>query len=198
MHVPPLPISKELSGYEFADRFRYAVAIANVDIYRATTHNKGIFNGIDAVVIATGNDFRAVEAGGHSYAAKDGSYKSLTHAEINDDQFTYTLRVPLAVGTVGGLTSLHPLARISLEILGKPSANELMEIAASTGLANNFSAIKVLITSGIQKGHMQLHLNNILTSLRANAMEKEGAFHFFKEKTISFAAVQNFIDDLRR
>jgi hydroxymethylglutaryl-CoA reductase len=144
-------IASDLTTMEFADKFKLAVDIADIDIYRATTHNKGIFNGIDAVVIATGNDYRAVEAGGHSYASNDGKYKSLTHIELKNDIFTYTLRMPLSIGTVGGLTSIHPLARLSLRILKDPTAPELMQIAAVAGLANNFSAIRALITSGIQK-----------------------------------------------
>ncbi len=143
--------------HEFARRFGLAVKIAEIDPYRAVTHNKGIFNGIDAVILATANDFRAVEAGGHAYAVKGGKYRSLTHMESEGERFRYTLTVPMAVGTVGGLTSAHPLARLSLKILGYPSARELMQIAAAAGMANNFSAIKALTTQGIQEGHMKLH-----------------------------------------
>jgi len=189
--------SQEFSSGEFADRFRKAVTIAEKDIYRAVTHNKGIFNGVDAVIIATGNDFRAVEAGGHAYAAKDGTYKSLTHLEIEDNIFTYTLRMPLAIGTTGGLTSSHPLARISLEILGNPTAPELMQIAAATGLANNFSAIRALITSGIQKGHMKFHLKKILNSLNANDIENKLTALHFKSRTVSYAEVEQFLNNLR-
>ncbi|HBB90704.1 MAG: hypothetical protein A2X22_01815 [Bacteroidetes bacterium GWF2_49_14] len=156
--------SKDLTGIrgaddpnQFARRFGLAARIAEIDPYRAVTHNKGIFNGIDAVILATGNDFRAVEAGGHAWAAKDGKYQSLTRIEQTGDLFRYTLTVPMAVGTVGGLTSAHPLARLSLRILGNPSARELMQIAAAAGMANNFSAVKALITNGIQEGHMKLH-----------------------------------------
>jgi hydroxymethylglutaryl-CoA reductase len=189
--------SQEFLSGEFADRFRKAVTIAEKDIYRAVTHNKGIFNGVDAVIVATGNDFRAVEAGGHAYAARDGTYKSLTHLEIEDEIFTYTLRMPLAIGTTGGLTSSHPLARISLEILGNPTAPELMQIIAATGLANNFSAIRALITSGIQKGHMKFHLNKILNSLNANDIENKLTAMHFKSRTVSFAEVELFINNLR-
>ncbi|MEE4260824.1 MAG: hypothetical protein V2I62_13755, partial [Bacteroidales bacterium] len=133
-------VDENMSGEEFAQKFQHAVHIAEIDVYRATTHNKGIFNGIDAVAIATGNDFRAIEAAGHTYASRSGKYKSLTSVELKDGKFKYTLSLPLAMGTVGGLTSLHPLAKHSLEMLGKPSAEELMMITASVGLANNFSA----------------------------------------------------------
>jgi hydroxymethylglutaryl-CoA reductase len=189
--------SPTYTSSEFADRFKRAVDIANIDIYRAVTHNKGIFNGIDAVLIATGNDFRAVEAGGHAYAAKDGPYKSLTRIKIEDDNFYYTLQMPLAIGTRGGLTTVHPLAKISLDILDNPSATELMQIVAAAGLANNFSAIKALITTGIQKGHMKFHLNKILNTLNSNEKEKKKASLFFKNSDISYAAVKNFINKLR-
>jgi hydroxymethylglutaryl-CoA reductase len=189
--------SPTFTSSEFADRFKRAVDIANIDIYRAVTHNKGIFNGIDAVLIATGNDFRAVEAGGHAFAAKDGPYKSLTRIKIEDDNFYYTLQMPLAIGTRGGLTTVHPVAKISLEILGNPSAIELMQIVAAAGLANNFSAIRALITTGIQKGHMKFHLNKILNTLNSNEKEKKKASLFFKNSDISYAAVKNFITKLR-
>lgn len=189
--------SEELSSEAFAEKFRIAVTIADHDMYRAVTHNKGIFNGIDAVIIATGNDFRAVEAGGHAYAAKDGVYKSLTHLKIENGIFTYTLQVPLAIGTTGGLTSSHPMAKISLQILDNPSAHELMQVAAATGLANNFSAIRALITSGIQKGHMTFHLHKILSSLDASDIEKKITALYFKSRTVSYTAVNNFLINLR-
>lgn len=187
-------ISGDLSPFEYAQKFKMAVDIANIDVYRATTHNKGIYNGIDAVVLATGNDFRAVEACGHSYASREGHYKSLTTAELNDKSFKYTLRVPMALGTVGGLTTVHPLAKLSLDILGNPSAKELMEITAAAGLANTFSAVRALTTSGIQKGHMKFHLNNILSSLNATEDQKHKAIAFFKDKKVSHKAVQEFLN----
>lgn len=186
-------ISGDLSPLEYAQKFKLAVDIANIDVYRATTHNKGIYNGLDAVVLATGNDFRAVEACGHSYASKDGHYKSLTTVELKNNRIKYILRVPMALGTVGGLTSVHPLAKLSLEILGNPSAKELMEIAAAAGLANTFSAVRALTTSGIQKGHMRFHLNNILSSLNATDEQKVKATEFFKDKKVSHKAVQEFL-----
>jgi len=180
-----------------ADRFATAVRIAQIDPYRATTHNKGIFNGIDAVVMATGNDFRAVEACGHTFALKDGQYKSLSRCTIQGDLFRFELEVPLSLGTVGGLTALHPLAKRSLELLGNPSASELMCIAASVGLAQNFAAVRSLVTTGIQKGHMKMHLTNILNHLSATAEEAAAAQHFFAHQTISFSAVRAFLEQLR-
>lgn len=181
----------------FAKRFSQAVHIATVDKHRATTHNKGIFNGIDAVVIATGNDFRAVEAGGHAFASHKKKYQSLTSLSLNENTFKYTLEIPLALGTVGGLTNLHPMAKTALEILGNPTANELMGIVSAVGLANNFSAVTTLITSGIQKGHMKLHLQNILSTLGANSSEKNHAISHFEDKTVSYNDVRNYLTKLR-
>lgn len=195
--IDELAVLSNYSGKEFADRFETAVKIAQVDPYRATTHNKGIFNGIDAVVLATGNDFRAVEACGHAYASKSGKYASLTDIEVKSGKFKYTLKIPMALGTVGGLTSLHPLAKLTMEILGKPSASELMNIAASVGLANNFSAVRALISKGIQPGHMKMHLNNILNQLSATEEEKQSAIEFFKDKTVSFSNVESYLTVLR-
>ena len=123
----------------FAEKFKQAVSIAEVEPYRAVTHNKGIMNGIDAVVLATGNDFRAIEAGVHAYASKDGKYSSLTHCSIENDTFKFWIEIPLALGTVGGLTSLHPLVKFALEMLEKPSAKDLMRIVAVAGLAQRSS-----------------------------------------------------------
>ena len=186
--------SDAMGPYEFAQKFVNAVKIAQVDTNRAVTHNKGIMNGIDAVVLATGNDFRAVEACAHAYAARSGQYQSLSEAKIIGDEFHFTLKLPLAIGTVGGLTSLHPLAKASLMILEKPSAEKLMMIMASVGLAQNFSAVKSLITTGIQKGHMKLHLLNVLNQLGANQKQVEEAKLFFKDKVVSFSAVRDFLE----
>ena len=190
-------VDENLDGRAFAEKFKKAVDIAHIDPYRAATHNKGIYNGIDAVVIATGNDFRATEAAGHSYAARNGQYASLSYAEIKDDIFRFTLDVPLALGTVGGLTSLHPLAKKSLELLGNPSAKELMMIAATMGLANNYAAVKSLTTKGIQQGHMKMHLANILNQLGATEKEKTLAEEYFKDKTVSYSEAERFIKNLR-
>ena len=188
---------KELTGNAFAERFVRAINIAKSETRRAVTHNKGIMNGIDAVVLATGNDFRAVEAGVHAYAAKNGYYSSLTHAKIENDIFRFWIEIPLALGTVGGLTSLHPIVKFSLELLQKPSAKELMELVAVAGLAQNFAAVKSLITVGIQKGHMKMHLMNILNQLEASAFEKEQALQHFKEQPVSHSAVATYVTALR-
>jgi hydroxymethylglutaryl-CoA reductase len=184
-------------GIEFANKFIKAVEIANSDVSRAVTHNKGIMNGVDAVVIASGNDFRAVAAGVHAYAVKDGKYKSLSKAEIINDTFKFSIRLPLALGTVGGLTNLHPLVKWCHELLGNPNAKKLMSCIASTGLAQNFAAVKSLITTGIQKGHMKMHLLNILNQLDANEKEKNLTVKFFKDKKISYHDVANFVQNIR-
>ena len=181
----------------FAKKFKTAVEIAVKDTHRAVTHNKGIMNGVDSVVIATGNDFRAVEACAHSYASKDGKYKSLTHVEISKNKFKYWIELPISIGTVGGLTNLHPLVNWSLKLLGDPSAKDLMKIIAVSGLAQNFAAIKSLITNGIQKGHMKMHLSNILNLLDTNANEKSQLIEFFNEKLVSHSLVKNKLKEIR-
>lgn len=187
-----------LSAEEFALRFERAVNIARIDPYRATTHNKGIMNGIDAVVIATGNDFRAVESCAHTYACRDGVYRSLSMCKVENNMFRFWMDIPIAVGTVGGLTSLHPLAKRSLELLGNPNAKRLMEIIAAVGLAQNFAALRSLTTVGIQAGHMKMHLSNILAGFKATDEEAEKAKHFFEGKTVSVAAVRDYIESLRK
>ncbi len=182
----------------FAEKIIQAIQIAEIEPYRAVTHNKGIMNGVDAVVLATGNDFRAVEAGVHAYASRSGLYSSLSHAKIENGIFTYWIEIPLALGTVGGLTSLHPLVKIAHEILGKPSAQELMQIVASVGLAQNFAALRSLTTTGIQEGHMKMHINNILNQYQATEEERKAISKHFKENTISHSAVVAFIDGLRK
>ncbi len=182
---------------EFAVKFAQAIHIAEIEPYRATTHNKGIMNGVDALVIATGNDFRAVEACAHTYAARKGTYSSLTHCEIKDSIFRFWIDLPLALGTVGGLTSLHPLVKLSLAILEQPNAKELMEMVAVAGLAQNFGAVGSLVTSGIQKGHMKMHLLNILNQLEATDKEKTYFIHFFKDKTVSHHLVAKELKRLR-
>jgi len=170
--VEELDEDKTILPKVFAEKFLQAIKIAEVEPYRAVTHNKGIMNGVDAVVLATGNDFRAVEAGVHAFASRNGTYSSLTHATIENDIFKFWIEIPLALGTVGGLTGLHPLVKLSLELLNNPSAKELMEIAAVAGLAQNFAALQSLITTGIQQGHMKMHLINILNQYDANISEK--------------------------
>ena len=195
--VSELNEDANITSSEFAEKFLTAVKIAEVEPYRAVTHNKGIMNGIDAVVLATGNDFRAVEAGVHAFASKNGSYTSLSHAKIENGIFTFWLEVPLALGTVGGLTNLHPLVKFSLEMLGNPSATELMEIVAVAGLAQNFAALRSLTTSGIQQGHMKMHLNNILNQHQATKEEKHQVLAHFENKTASHNLVVDFLESLR-
>jgi hydroxymethylglutaryl-CoA reductase len=189
--VSSLVENESINAEEFAEKFIRAIQIAKIEPYRAVTHNKGIMNGIDAVVLATGNDFRAIEAGIHAYAGKDGRYSSLTHAEVVDGVFRFWIEIPLSLGTVGGLTSLHPLVKLALEMLGKPNAKELMQVVAVAGLAQNFAAIRSLVTTGIQKGHMKMHLVNILNQLEATDAEKKHFINFFKDKTVTHSAVVN-------
>ncbi len=191
-------IDRNMNAQQFAEKFERAVRIAQADTYRATTHNKGIMNGIDAVVLATGNDFRAIEACAHTYAARNGKYSSLTEVSIENGTFRYELTVPLSLGTVGGLTSLHPLARFSLELLNNPEAEQLMMISAAVGLANNFSAIKSLTTKGIQVGHMKMHLYNILNHIGVTHEEKEKIVLYFKDKKVSFSNVKALVSNLRK
>lgn len=183
---------------EFAEKFVQAVKIAEIEPFRAVTHNKGIMNGIDAVILATGNDFRAVEAGVHAYASRNGKYSSLSHAKIENGIFTFWMEIPLALGTVGGLTSLHPLVKMALQILGKPSAHELMQIVAVTGLAQNFAALRSLTTTGIQEGHMKMHINNILNQFQTSDDERKLIKTHFENNTISHAAVVEFIENLKK
>lgn len=189
--------NQEMAPQKFAEKMKLAADIAWHDTGRAVTHNKGIFNGVDAVVLATGNDFRAVEAAGHAHAARDGMYRSLSKVEISNDTFMMQLEMPLALGAVGGLTRLHPLAAKSLEILHQPDAKTLMKIAAAVGLANNFAAMASLVTTGIQQGHMKMHLRNILSSLHATKEESEKALAWFSDKTVSVAAVRTFLLSLK-
>lgn len=182
----------------FAEKFIQAIRIAEIEPFRAVTHNKGIMNGIDAVVLATGNDFRAVEAGIHAYASKDGQYTSLSHAKIENGLFTFWMEIPLALGTVGGLTSLHPLVKLALQMLEKPSASQLMQIVASVGLAQNFAALRSLTTTGIQEGHMKMHLNNILNQFDATEEERAQVKKHFKTHAVSHSAAVNLIQSLRK
>jgi len=195
--IEELQVDPKIPALKFAEKIVQAVKIAQVEPYRAVTHNKGIMNGIDAVVLATGNDFRAVEAGVHAYAAKNGSYTSLTHASLENGIFRFWMEVPLALGTVGGLTSLHPLVKLALEILGNPSAKELMQIVAVAGLAQNFAAVRSLVTTGIQEGHMKMHLLNILNQLGATEIEKKTLINHFKKNSATHSAVVVAFEKLR-
>ncbi|EHL16028.1 hydroxymethylglutaryl-CoA reductase, degradative [Peptoanaerobacter stomatis] len=166
-------VKKEaLGGEEVVDKIISAYKFANADPFRATTHNKGIMNGISAVVLATGNDTRAIESGAHSYAAISGKYKSLTTWQKDKDgDLVGTIEIPLAVGLVGGATKIHPVAQAAIKILGVKTAGELGDIIASVGLAQNLAAIKALATEGIQRGHMSLHAKNIAVTAGAKGEE---------------------------
>jgi hydroxymethylglutaryl-CoA reductase len=158
-----------LDGREVVERIVEAYALAAVDPYRAATHNKGIMNGIDAVVIATGNDWRAVEAGAHAYACRSGSYSSLSAWEVDKSgNLVGTLEVPMALGIVGGATQVHPTARVALKVLGAKTAQELAEVTVSVGLAQNLAALRALATEGIQRGHMQLHARQVAIAAGAH------------------------------
>ncbi|MFB3765372.1 MAG: hydroxymethylglutaryl-CoA reductase, degradative [Methanotrichaceae archaeon] len=152
----------DIGGAEIVDAIIQAAALAEVDPYRAATHNKGIMNGVTAVVLATGNDTRAVESGAHAYASVGGRYKSLTRFEKNKDgDLVGTIELPVAVGLVGGATRSHPVAKSAVKILGVKSADDLSRIIASVGLSQNFAALRALASEGIQRGHMTLHAKNI-------------------------------------
>ena len=190
--------SKYLETKIFANKFKQSVEIANMDISRAVTHNKGIFNGVDAVLLATGNDYRATAAAAHAYASRDGKYKGLTTVTLTDQTFRYELEIPLALGTVGGITQIHPTVKNVMAILKNPDASKLMMIAAASGLANNFSAVASLITTGIQSGHMKMHLSNILNQFNTSDIERNIANEYFSERTVSHSAVEDFLHSLRK
>ena len=196
--VEQLSEDKNIDAHEFAQKFATAVKIAEIEPYRAVTHNKGIMNGIDAVILATGNDFRAVEAGIHAYASKSGQYSSLSHVKIENGIFTFWMDIPLAIGTIGGLTNLHPLVKFSMELLGKPNAEQLMQIVASAGLAQNFAALRSLTTTGIQQGHMKMHLMNILNQHQATKEEKQNVLNYFKNTTVSHSLVIDYLEKIRK
>lgn len=187
---------KDMPPGVFVQRMRWAADIAWHDVSRAVTHNKGIFNGIDAVVLSTGNDYRAVEASGHAFASRTGQYRALSRIELKDDFFSLQTEVPMALGTVGGLTKLHPLASKTLQILKAPDAETLMKIATAIGLANNFAAMASLVTTGIQQGHMKMHLHNIIHSLNVDSQHIPVIENHFKDKTVSVSAVRELVEKL--
>jgi hydroxymethylglutaryl-CoA reductase len=195
--IKDLVDGNNITPEEFAQKFHRAVRIAEIEPYRATTHNKGIYNGIDAVIIATGNDFRAIEAAGHTYASRNGQYESLTHCSIDNGEFKFWIEVPMALGTIGGLTGLHPMVKFAHQMLGKPNAEELMGIVAASGLAQNFAALRALTTTGIQKGHMKMHLFNILNQLEATEQERKTMVEYFADKVPHHAEVINKFCELR-
>jgi hydroxymethylglutaryl-CoA reductase len=161
----------DFAGEEVAQGIVEAWAFAAADPYRAATHNKGIMNGVDAVVIATGNDWRAIEAGAHAYAARSGRYTSLSTWARDGDELIGTLEMPLALGTVGGATRVHPTAQVALKILDLANARQLAGIVAAVGLAQNMAALRALATEGIQRGHMRLHARQVAIAAGAQGEE---------------------------
>lgn len=182
----------EAECHQFAQKFEQAIRISQADVSRAVTHNKGIFNGIDALAVATGNDFRAIEACGHAFAARNGHYSGLTDVHIQDGLFRFSIEMAMAVGVVGGVTAVHPLSKLAKRILGNPSALELMMYLAVAGLASNFGAVKALVSVGIQQGHMKMHLSNILNQLNIPEGKRVEIQHYFQDKTVSFSEVEAY------
>ncbi|MBS3777815.1 MAG: hydroxymethylglutaryl-CoA reductase, degradative [Candidatus Thermoplasmatota archaeon] len=192
---------KELIGGEkVVNAFLESVELAKIDPYRAATHNKGIMNGMDAVIIATGNDFRAVESGAHAYAARNGQYTSLTeYWKDETGNLVGEIKVPLALGTVGGAGSIHPAAQVCKKIMGVTSAHKLAEHVASVGLAQNFAAVLALSTVGIQKGHMSLHAKNI--AMMAGADENqidEIAKLLIEEKKVNLQRAKELVEQRKK
>ncbi|MFX1317504.1 MAG: hydroxymethylglutaryl-CoA reductase, degradative [Promethearchaeota archaeon] len=192
--------ARDLGGPHVVEGILKAYAFAQADPYRCATHNKGIMNGIDAVLLATGQDFRAVEAGAHTYAAiQDGGYQSLTHYEKTPEgDLRGTIELPMAVGLVGGATRTHPVARLCVKILGIKTATELAQIIVSVGLAQNLAALRALSQEGIQAGHMKLHARNV--AIAAGASEREVdqvAQKMIAEKRVRFDAAQEILAELR-
>lgn len=190
---------EELGGTDIVDRILSAFAFAFSDTYRAVTHNKGIMNGIDAVSIATGQDFRAIEAAAHAYASRDGKYRSLTtFSKSSNGDLVGRIEIPLSVGIVGGISIVHPVARMGLKILGVKSASELACVIASAGLAQNLAAIRALSTEGIQKGHMKLHAKNIAVAAGATGKLVDIVSEtMYKQSKISLDSARRILHDLR-
>jgi hydroxymethylglutaryl-CoA reductase len=186
---------RTFEGREVAERIAEAYAFAAADPYRATTHNKGIMNGVDAVVIATGNDWRAIEAGAHAYAVRDGRYTSLSQWEQTPQgDLVGTLEIPMAVGIVGGATRVHPLPQVVLKILGVKTSRELAEIIVAVGLAQNLAALRALATEGIQRGHMSLHARQVAIAAGAAGDEVERvAAQLVQERTVRLDRAQEIL-----
>ncbi|MBI5000777.1 MAG: hydroxymethylglutaryl-CoA reductase, degradative [Euryarchaeota archaeon] len=191
---------EELGGEEIVDGIIKAWAFAAADPYRCATHNKGIMNGIDAVVLATGNDYRAIEAGAHAYAAITGKYQPLTRYEKSDGgDLVGTLEMPMAVGIIGGASAVHPVAKLNIRILGITKAHELAEVIASVGLAQNFAALRALSTEGIQRGHMSLHAKNVAVMAGAMPEEVDRIVEIMvKEKKVRIDRAKELLDEMRR
>jgi hydroxymethylglutaryl-CoA reductase len=187
-------------GPEVIDGIVTAWAFADADPYRASTHNKGIMNGISALVVATGNDFRAIEAGAHTYAARTGRYRSLTHWEKTaDGDLVGSIELPLAVGLVGGATAIHPMAKLVVKILGVKTAAELAQISAAVGLCQNLAALRVLASEGVQKGHMSLHAKNIAVMAGATGSEVDQlAERLVREGKVRMDRAQEILEEMRK
>ncbi len=187
-------------GREFAEKIALASQFAQADPYRATTHNKGIFNGIDAILIATGNDWRAIEAGAHAFASRDGHYQGLSswRLDLETEELVGEMTLPMPVATKGGSIGLNPRVALSHELLGNPSAKELAQIIVSIGLAQNFAALKALVSTGIQQGHMKLQAKSL--ALLSGASESEVAplvERLIAEKTFNLETAQRYLENLR-
>lgn len=198
-----IPLDKlthtNLSAEVFLDKFVKAMKIANLDVDRAVTHNKGFMNGVDAVLLATGQDLRAINAAAHSLAAKSGGYKSFSQYQIKSDYLEFFVQFPISVGVVGGITQAHEQVRINHKIIDPKLDVELLsKVIVSTGLAQNFSAISALISEGIQKGHMKMHLDNILIQLKATQEETVLIKNFFKDKKVSYNDVKNKLFEIKK
>jgi hydroxymethylglutaryl-CoA reductase len=187
----------EYRAEDVRDGIIAAWAFAAVDPYRAATHNKGIMNGVDAVVIATGNDWRAIEAGAHAYAARSGQYTSLsTWGRDADGNLVGSLEMPMAVGIVGGATRVHPTARAALKLMGVATASELAEIIVSVGLAQNLAALRALATEGIQRGHMTLHARQVAVAAGAEGEDIERlATQLVREKTVRIDRAEEILSE---
>ncbi|MFQ5909060.1 MAG: 3-hydroxy-3-methylglutaryl-CoA reductase, partial [Thermoplasmata archaeon] len=188
-----------IGGTEVVEGILQAYAFAAADPYRSATHNKGIMNGIDAVVIATGNDWRAIESGAHAYAARDGHYSPLTTWERDaKGDLVGSIEVPLAVGLVGGATAVHPTAKANVKLLGVKTAQELAQIIAAVGLAQNFAALRALATEGIQRGHMSLHARNIAVTVGATLDEvDEVVRRLVEEKAVRMDRAEEILREMR-
>ena len=187
-------------GREIAEKIALASQFAQVDPYRATTHNKGIFNGIDAILIATGNDWRAIEAGAHAFASRDGRYQGLSQwtLDLEREELVGEMTLPMPVATKGGSIGLNPRVALSHELLGNPSAKELAQLIVSIGLAQNFAALKALVSTGIQQGHMKLQAKSL--ALLAGASESEVAplvERLIADKTFNLETAQRYLENLR-
>jgi hydroxymethylglutaryl-CoA reductase len=198
--IPPASLAfGDYPGEAVRDRIVEAWAFAAADPYRAATHNKGIMNGVDAVVIATGNDWRAIEAGAHAYAARDGRYTALsTWGRDAAGNLAGSLEMPLAVGTVGGATRVHPTAQAALKVLGAATARELAEIIVSVGLAQNLAALRALATEGIQRGHMTLHARQVAVAAGATGAQIEAvAGRLVAERVVRIDRAEEVLREIR-